>query len=62
MRKHAQWPSVAVMPAPGKPFDVFVAEEPVCRQFAHQFIGNASANLEDNGLYAGPHSRFGKYK
>jgi len=32
-------PSVAVMPAPGKPFDVFVAEDHECRQYAQQSIG-----------------------
>jgi hypothetical protein len=32
-------PSVAVMPAPGKPFDLFVAEDRECRQFAQQSIG-----------------------
>ncbi|MGA8146214.1 MAG: YMGG-like glycine zipper-containing protein [Gallionellaceae bacterium] len=32
-------PSVAVMPAPGKPFDLFAAEERECRQFAQQSIG-----------------------
>ncbi len=32
-------PSVAVMPAPGKPFELFVAEERECRQFAQQSIG-----------------------
>jgi hypothetical protein len=32
-------PKVAVMPAPGKPFEVFVAEERECRQYAEQSIG-----------------------
>lgn len=32
-------PRVSVMPAPGKPFDVFVAEENQCRQYAEQSIG-----------------------
>jgi hypothetical protein len=35
-------PSVAVMPAPGKPFDLFVAEERECRQFAQQSIGTTA--------------------
>jgi len=35
-------PSVAVMPAPGKPFDVFVAEDRECRQFAQQSIGTTA--------------------
>ena len=29
-------PRVAVMPAPGKPFDVFQQDDAVCRQFAQQ--------------------------
>jgi hypothetical protein len=29
-------PSVAVMPAPGKPFEVVVADETLCRQYAAQ--------------------------
>jgi hypothetical protein len=32
-------PRVAVMPAPGKPFEVFAAEEHLCRQYAEQSIG-----------------------
>jgi hypothetical protein len=36
-------PSIAVMPAPGKPFDLFVAEDQQCRQFAQQSIGGATA-------------------
>ncbi len=32
-------PSVAVMPAPGKPFDLFAAEDRECRQYAEQSIG-----------------------
>ena len=35
-------PSVAVMPAPGKSFDLFVAEDNVCRQFAQQSIGTSA--------------------
>jgi len=34
-------PRVAVMPAPGKPFEVFVAEERMCRQYAEQSIGSS---------------------
>jgi len=36
-------PSVAVMPAPGKPFDLFVAEDRECRQFAQQSIGTSAS-------------------
>src|SRR6266478_6705772 len=32
-------PSVAVMPAPGKPFDLFVSEEALCRRYADQQVG-----------------------
>jgi len=32
-------PRVAVMPAPGKPFEVFVAEDRLCRSYAEQSIG-----------------------
>jgi len=32
-------PSVAVMPAPGKPFDLFVSEESLCRHYAEQQVG-----------------------
>lgn len=32
-------PSVAVMPAPGKPFEEFRADDAVCREFARQQLG-----------------------
>ncbi|QDX82864.1 hypothetical protein B9N43_05810 [Denitratisoma sp. DHT3] len=32
-------PRVAVMPAPGKPFEVFVEEDRICRQWADQSLG-----------------------
>lgn len=32
-------PRVAVMPAPGKPYEVFVAEDQMCRHYAAQSIG-----------------------
>jgi flavin-dependent dehydrogenase len=35
-------PSVAVMPAPGKPFDQFAAEDRECRQYAQQSIGTSA--------------------
>ncbi len=34
-------PRVAVMPAPGKPFEVFVAEDQLCRSFAEQSVGQS---------------------
>ena len=48
-------PRVAVMPAPGKPFDVFVTDDRLCRNFAAQSIGTApnelaSRNLVDNAV------------
>jgi uncharacterized protein YcfJ len=36
-------PRVAVMPAPNKPFEVFAAEEQVCRHYAEQSVGVGSA-------------------
>ena len=36
-------PSVAVMPGPNKPFDVFQTDQAVCRQFAEQQVGGAQA-------------------
>lgn len=36
-------PSVAVMPAPGKPFEQFKNEDLECRQFAQQSIGTTSS-------------------
>ncbi len=35
-------PSVSVMPGPGKPFEVFQADDAACRQWAEQQIGGAS--------------------
>lgn len=35
-------PSVAVMPAPGKSFEQFNAEDNVCRQFAQNSIGTSA--------------------
>lgn len=32
-------PSVAVMPGPGKPFDLFNADNAICKKFARQQIG-----------------------
>ena len=50
-------PSVAVMPAPGKAFDLFVAEERECRQFAQQSIGisasQAATESEAKSIAAG---------
>jgi hypothetical protein len=45
-------PRVAVMPAPGKPFEVFAAEEHLCRQYAEQSIGITSDSSASRN-YAG---------
>ncbi len=34
-------PKIAVMPSPAKPFDVFIAEDKLCREFAMQSIGKS---------------------
>ncbi len=43
---HPLGPSVMVMPAPNKPFDVFVQDQAICRNFADQQVngGAAAAN------------------
>ena len=50
-------PSVAVMPAPGKPFDLFVSEESLCRRYADQQVGispqQATQNSTATGAVAG---------
>ncbi|MFZ1607039.1 MAG: hypothetical protein WAT63_07175, partial [Rhodoferax sp.] len=34
-----QGPRVAIMPAPGKPLDLFAAEDQYCRGYARQSLG-----------------------
>jgi uncharacterized protein YcfJ len=50
-------PSVAVMPAPGKPFDLFRTEEALCRSYAEQQVGispqQATQNSTATGAVAG---------
>ena len=50
-------PSVAVMPAAGKPFELFVTEDRQCRQFAQQSIGmsvnQAATESEVRSIAAG---------
>ncbi len=41
-------PTVRVMPGPGKPFDVFVEEDYLCRQWAQQQIGGVSPSETAN--------------
>jgi uncharacterized protein YcfJ len=46
-------PSVAVLPGPEKPFDVFQADDMVCRQWASQQIGGVSPGQKANQNVAG---------
>lgn len=46
-------PSVAVMPAPGKPFDLFVGEEATCRQYAEQGVGISPQKATENSTVTG---------
>jgi hypothetical protein len=41
-------PTVMVMPGAGKPFEVFMADDSVCRQWAQQSIGGASPSETAN--------------
>lgn len=45
-------PRVSVMPAPGKPFEVFVAEESQCRQYADQSLGMTPEQASSRGFAA----------
>lgn len=47
-------PSVAVMPAPNKPFEVFQQDQAACQQYAEQQVGGPeAANAANNQLAAG---------
>jgi hypothetical protein len=46
-------PHVAVMPAPGKPFEQFAAEEKQCRAYAQDSIGGDNAADKANGRAVG---------
>lgn len=50
-------PRVAVMPAPGKPFDQFMVEEQICRHYAEQSVGqpanDAAAQNFAGGAFLG---------
>jgi hypothetical protein len=46
-------PSIAVMPAPGKPFDLFVGEEAQCRQYADQQVGISPQQATTNSTVTG---------
>ena len=41
-------PTVSVLPGPGKPFEVFQADDYACRQWAQQQIGGASPSQTAN--------------
>ena len=45
-------PSVSVMPAPGKPFEVFASEDQLCRQFAEKSIGLPPGSTTTNTFAA----------
>ncbi len=46
-------PSVTVLPGPGKPFEVFQADDAACRGWAQQQIGGASPSETANQTAAG---------
>jgi YMGG-like Gly-zipper len=46
-------PSVAVMPTPGKPFDLFVSEENLCRNYAEQQVGISPQQATQNSTVTG---------
>ncbi|MFZ5774922.1 MAG: hypothetical protein ACOY3Z_05515 [Thermodesulfobacteriota bacterium] len=46
-------PRVAVMPAPGKPFEQFVAEDRLCRGYAEQSVGVTPAGASAQDMAVG---------
>jgi hypothetical protein len=46
-------PSVTVFPAPGKPFEVFQADDFTCRQWASQQIGTSPNEVANQNLAGG---------
>lgn len=46
-------PSVAVMPPPNKPFDVFQEDDVVCRNYASASIGGNRGGEQSNGAATG---------
>lgn len=46
-------PNIAVMPGPGKPFELFVAEEHLCRNYAAQQVGPAPAQAAAESVGTG---------
>jgi hypothetical protein len=45
-------PTVQVMPAPGKPLDVFAADQAGCRQFAEQAVAGQAQNANNRAVGA----------
>lgn len=43
-------PTVTVMPAPYKPFELFMADDTVCRDFARGRIGDAAAQADSEAV------------
>ena len=43
-------PKIAVMTAPGKPFDQFVLEDKLCRQYAEEYIGSSPKSATGSGV------------
>lgn len=43
-------PAVRVLPAPGKPFEVFASEDQFCRGYAQQSLGNASESANTTAV------------
>ena len=46
-------PNVSVLPGPGKPFEVFMADDALCRQWAQRQIGGVSPSENRNENIAG---------
>lgn len=44
-------PTVSVMPAPGKPFDVFSVEDQQCRQYASQSTGLTAGQTSSGNFF-----------
>lgn len=43
-------PRISVMPAPGKPFDLFVSEENECRQYAQRSVASSTGSATGHGV------------
>src|ERR1019366_7187506 len=46
-------PTVSVMPAPGKPFEVFQQDQAVCRQYADQQVAGGAEQANNQQLLTG---------